>query len=617
VEKFSLSLNHAAYMFNVFLLPKLELALRYTHGANTNGFVSNCDAAIIGCIKHAVASPLRLSHSAVALPLHINLPSWIEITTKVSEMFLRVNSTQCRWGRLGRILMRQTIPSGSADGSPEQLPHANSSRLARAARLAVEQLGWTLNLHQPTGGRAQHLFDLEPAGPLPDGRLCSISQDLQLSAGPIKVAHDLWQGWGATAPVPLGRVHVYTDGSYDAASVPHSTSAWAITVADQWFDSNYGGIPSDEQLLQAAHVKGATLFGANIKCTRGVYAAELQAIARALAMFPASCELEIHSDSRGALAGIHAYETQLNERRRLRMSARPLLQLIYHLLQRRVGDTHTSHVKAHSTNTDIHSVGNRLTDFQANLARAKPDTPAPLCLDELPLQKCEHHMFILDRHEQDIMLCDDIRRAALARLKCTSLARWMSRTDGRGDLAGPAMIELGQAVLRHGSAVQQTTLVHVATNSIEYFWPAGSIRNDQLQRLQCMQCNQVLSPAHLAECPESHCLQFRTRLAGDIRNTLAAEACTRDWLIVNSRLTLNDLLVSLFPIAATASEQEQLRHLTCLLVGAFTDRQATAAAKRLGFPSAEAGRSCFLQLRLLCLESIHRVYRSWKETAGA
>ena len=408
---------------------------------------------------------------------------------------------------------------------------------------------------------------------------------------------------------------MYTDGSYDAASLPHSTSAWAITVADRWFDSNFGGIPTDEHLLQAAHVRGASLFGASISCTRGVYAAELQAIARALAMFPSSCELEIHSDSQGALAGIQAYETELNERRRLRMSARPLLQLIHHLLQRRVGDTHTSHIKAHTSNTDSHSVGNRLTDFQANLARAKPDKPSPLCLRELPLRDCEHHMLVQD--EQGVVLCDDVRRAALARLRCSSLAKWTGRKDGRGDLAGPAMIDLGRAVLRHGSAAQQATLVHVATNSIEYFWPAGSVRNDQLQRLQCAPCNEVMTLAHLAECPESHCLQFRTRLAGDIRNILAVEACARDWLIANSHATLSELLFSLFPVAATASAQERRRQLTCLLVGAFSDRQANAAAKRIGFSSAEAGRPSLLQLRLLCLESINRVYRSWKETAGA
>ena len=67
-------------------------------------------------------------------------------------------------------------------------------------------------------------------------------------------------------------------------------------------------------------------------------------------MFPTSCNLEIHSDSQGALAGIRAYEMQLNERQRLRMSARPLLQLIHHLLEQRRAansDTSMSHVKAH------------------------------------------------------------------------------------------------------------------------------------------------------------------------------------------------------------------------------------------------------------------------------
>ena len=117
VDKFSLTLSQAAYMFNVFLLPKLELALHYVSGPGTSGFLAHCDAAIVGCIKHAAASPLLLSHSAVALPLHISLPSWLEATIKVSELFLRMNSTQCRWGALGRILMRQVLPSGATDDS--------------------------------------------------------------------------------------------------------------------------------------------------------------------------------------------------------------------------------------------------------------------------------------------------------------------------------------------------------------------------------------------------------------------------------------------------------------------------------------------------------------------
>jgi len=121
-------------------------------------------------------------------------------------------------------------------------------------------------------------------------------------------------------------------------------------------------LPTDEFQLTRAHVGDAVLFGACITSTSGIYAAELQAIARALAIFPASYTVHVHADSRGALAGIQAYERECNARQRLRMAARPLLQLIAHLLSIRRkagGSAHWHHVKAHKKNSDIDSVGNR------------------------------------------------------------------------------------------------------------------------------------------------------------------------------------------------------------------------------------------------------------------
>ena len=75
----------------------------------------------------------------------------------------------------------------------------------------------------------------------------------------------------------------------------------------------------------------------------------------------------------------------------------------------------------------------------------------------------------------------------------------------------------------------------------------------------------------------------------------------------------------MFPIAASAAApaEEQRRHLTRLICGAFTNRQATAAAKSLGFDSAEAGRATLRQLRLLCLEHIEKVFSDRKEIARA
>ena len=429
------------------------------------------------------------------------------------------------------------------------------------------------------------------------------------------MAHNQWAGWGVDVPPPPRFVHVYTDGSFDSAT---NTSAWAVTVGDEWFDESVGAIPSDENLVTPHHVRGALMLGAGISCTQGVYAAELQAIARALAMFPLSCPLHLHSDSSSSLSAIRSFCEQNNERRRLRMSGRPLLQLIHHLLLRRVGDTSLSHVKAHTTDTDAHSVGNRLSDYQANLSRsAGPASSSPPNLLQLPLSKCEHHLVITNDRDAGLVLADDIRRTAMHQLKAAELHHWCGmRRDGeisQGDLAAEAMVDLGKAVLRGGSASHQSTFVHVATNSIHFFWAL----DNTLKQLNCEDCDCVCSLLHLHECGSMRGITLRRELAIDIRDCLRADACTHAWLRATARLSLCDLLGTLFPLSAAASDAERQLHLSLLLVGAFSRRQANAAAKLAGFASGEDGRACMLRIRLLCLKHIGDSFARWKEAAAA
>jgi hypothetical protein len=197
----------------------------------------------------------------------------------------------------------------------------------------------------------------------------------------VHVVHDCWTGWGAA--VPPCTVHVYTDGSFEATGPLPPDSSWAMTVRDEWLGRNFARLPTDKFQPTRARVGDAVLFGACITSTSGVYAAELQPIARALAIFPASYTVHVHADSRSALAGIQAYERECNARQRLRMAARPLLQLIAHLwsVRRKAGGAaQRHHVKAHTNNSDIDSVGNRLADWQATRARSRPGEPQPLQL---------------------------------------------------------------------------------------------------------------------------------------------------------------------------------------------------------------------------------------------
>ena len=215
-----------------------------------------------------------------------------------------------------------------------------------------------------------------------------------------------------------------------------------------------------------------------------------------------------------------------------------------------------------------------------------------------------------------LVIADDIRRAAMKQLKCAELEHWRSLAGNipQGTLAGDSMVELGRAVLQGGTAKQQCTFVHVATNSIHCYWAADAA----LTQLHCKSCNKPRSLGHIIDCDNSSSgFTFRWELAIAIRHCFGAEACTRDWLDKTRGLGLRVLLASLFPLSGTASDEEQHRHFTCLLVGAFTRRQANAAAKSAGFASGEDGRACLLRLRLLCLEHVATQFGRWKAAACA
>jgi hypothetical protein len=300
------------------------------------------------------------------------------------------------------------------------------------------------------------------------------------------------------------------------------------------------------------------------------------------------------------------------------MAARPLLQPLHHLLSVRSsaqGSVALSHVKAHTSGTDAHSVGNRLSDFQANRSRLRPDRPQPLCLRELPIADCENHLTVTDTHGSGLMLIDDIRRAALARLQVLSMSHWCAKLGGQGELAGEGMVHLGHEALRHGKSHHQTTLVHVATNSVEFLWLEEIGGRSALHRLRCDSCGCHLTLSHLVECPAPDGLAIRPQLCHAILALLSEQDCTSDWLRANERLHLVPMLLR--PSAASAPAEEQRRHLTRLICGAFTNGQATSAAKALGFDPAEKGCSTRRQLRLLCLEHIDEVYSTRKEAARA
>jgi len=617
VSKFKLSVSQAVYVFTAFLLPKLELALRYISGPQVNDWIRTYDAILVGSIKHIMDSPLSLSHSAVALSARFILPSWLEIAVKVSELFIRLNTVadNDRWSRLGRLLMLHQVGTVVNKTNLQSKNRDTGSRLQRAAAHAVNHLRWSMRLREEhsRGPRNQHLFAHPPVGLLPGSDDCSSVQAVTLTAGPSRVTHDCWTGWGEGCDAR--HVHIYTDGSHDAHSKPGPTSSWAVTVADRWLDENFRTVPNDERMLSPAHVGAAVVFGASISATTGVYPAELQAIARALSMFPLPYSLHIHSDSQASMAGIEAYSNEVNHRKRLRMAARPLLQLVYHqLTQRRAagGTVKFEHVRAHSQASDIHSVGNRISDYKANMARLRPAHLTPSTVRELPLAECEHRLTIWSELGQGRQVIDDIRRSAIAQLRASNLSRWTGFppspiTDG--SFACSALLDSSRIVLAGGSPSHQATFMRIATNSIQCYWhrPADGSR-PRVQPLQCVTCRVPLTLAHLTVC-QGDGVEFRLKQRVALLSLLSSDRHTRQWLRSNQHLPFSALLLRLFPPPQGVPND---LHITRLMCGVFSSRQSNAAVNSLGFDSAEEGHRLMLEIRLCCLDGVHHFFNARK-----
>jgi len=621
--KFHLSIGHAVYMFNVFLMPRLELALHYVHGRRTQDWIESLDRLIIGCIKHCCNSLLRLSHSALAMSLHLLLPSWLEKAIKISETFIRFNSTaDSRWAKLGRMAWRRLFPSSVDRTGVAPLPGPNAlSQLGRTIYLAVKSSDgpqWSFHLaeeERADHGRRRRLFQYDPLPDLPTLEHCSITSQVELEHGPVHVAHDCWHGWYGSVP-DSGHdreIDVYTDGSHDQAT---QSSSWSVVVGDRWLLDNFGSVPSDEHELarQPAHVHGATLFGSAIRCTQGVYPAELQAIVRAMAMFPLNLPLHIHSDSQSSIQSIRSFITEPQERRRLRSASRTILRLIWHLFKRRFdadGRVTFSHVRAHTQAMDQHSVGNRMADFQANVARQHLDRTYPLNLRELPLDQLEAHLHVKDSEGRVII--DDLRRTCRDLMKAKAFSKWqdkLAKGDSSGQFAHVGTMDMGRVVLRHGSFVEQQTFVHVATNTIHFHRLPVADGTTPIQQHQCVICATTMTVHHLMTCPSPDVVGMRQGLQHDILAILGDLDVCQDWLRAMSRVDLQQMSAVLFPPPVAASVEVRRDHHVRCMIGAFTQSECHGAIKLLNIENLKHGLKAFCKFRCVSLAHIAKFYAS-------
>jgi hypothetical protein len=200
-------------------------------------------------------------------------------------------------------------------------------------------------------------------------------------------------------------------------------------------------------------------------------------------------------------------------------------------------------------------------------------------------------------------------------LRSLMLLHWKS-IDNQGVFACDGMIELGHVIMSNrggaSSSSHQSTLVHVATNSLHYYFPAA--RGSRLTELVCA-CGAICTISHLQACNID---RHHAQLHRSIMTYLSTTCCSPAWLIDNNNTTMSSMMLSLFPTPTPHPHthgddiditlDDIAHHRTLMMIGAFTSTQSNAAAKALGLVDSNDVRDVMSRIRQLCLEHIGNIY---------
>ena len=607
MQDWSLTIQQATYVINTFLLPSLDLPLRYVDVATKT--VQQWDQCLSRCIGKLARLPRPIRPHALSSLIGMTLVSQHEIIAKVSECFIRLNGDTLA-AHTGRLRWR-SIASSSSTRSDVDLHRTN--RLVRVRSLA-RSIQWDLlPVHtQHTNRRNTHTTHaLLPPSPL------LLTTGMHGSRSTLLFDHI--GEWGSM--LRPGSITVFTDGSASraisnkhasSALLPPPTSAWGLCYADDWLLRQWSSLPP-ERMLNLSHLRLATTAGGAIhpNTSTGIFMAELQAVYRALQSVPLAWSLQIVSDSQAAIRAVHAWQHAISCRKRLRMPGRPLLRLIAHLIDAhaRAGTSITLiHTHSHTAIRSLHSVGNSCADRVAGFCRTMPTTaasPGPtLRVDQpLPLHKGEHWLYAT---QDGCTVSGDVRPMLRLRMQARALDQWKQSTT-RPTFACAEVRDLCHHALQSTERRRTRCMLQLLSDSLQFHSAAADREQDgtTFGEYSCGRCSTgaIADVRHVLECSGGRV--HRQIACGHALSMLEAVPGAREALATRLSGThdLTVLLSALFsippsPSSSSSSTPPPLSPLLIrILCGGFSDQEAKQAWDRHGVARGQEGDDFMRDLR--------------------
>jgi hypothetical protein len=478
----SLSTEAATYLINAVLTPKIEYRLRFFLAPKDK--IATWDAQIHKTVNNTFNHRTLANRDAVTTLAHLTLPSEIQnlaAITHLQRTAAEPEHSDAGWTT--RLRLRHT--KCVLDPTDAQVNWSKQTRIKAGNTFHLELIDappflppqhWEGNMAYPYAAR---------------------TLETKIQGKTMALPTDFFGTWGASTPQV--EVAVYTDGSKKATDNQESTGSWAAILHDDSYEEHWarlhekqGRLPR-EDLIKKLKIP---VWGGQIPNPRSSYSTELEAITRMSMILPSSWKVTIWTDSKSSIDRIEA----LRRKDSIKTMCEPeweLLNLFMSIEALRKEPIILRHVRSHTKQMEIKSVGNAAADLRADQARLFADhTPLP---EHQPLPP----MIFRQYNSDPIVTYKALRKYIGDKMKTNVKKTWgRSKTQAvfiKNSHEPERMIKLATK----GSTCKHTgTLIDVLTGTItkpSYVKP---------EPIHCLYCKHVrnshqirpLTPEHLAKC---------------------------------------------------------------------------------------------------------------------
>jgi ribonuclease HI len=349
----ALSPEAAIYLINTVLGPKLEYRLRFFVAPDKT--LEHWDRDLCNTLNNTYNTRCWTNRQALTTLAKLILPSKVQDLAMITHLQRTVAAPdQSDAGWTTRLRLRSTrYPLEQTD------MHVNWNKSARNRASTRHKLEL---LDTPTPNPPKHWENIR-AYPYQAG---CIQANIEGQAHTLPT--DFYGTWGEA--VTPKTVAVYTDGSMKSTSTKTS-GAWAAVLHDDSYQKNWTRLHEKEgrkPRLDLIRNLKTPWWGGSLPRPRSSYNTELEAIVRMSMILPSSWNVTIWTDSKSAIDRIESLRAS-NPIKTMIEPEWELLRLFATIDGLRKQPVTLKHIKSHTKQMEITSIGNAAADLKAEYAR--------------------------------------------------------------------------------------------------------------------------------------------------------------------------------------------------------------------------------------------------------